>query len=93
MVNPNVKNPGAELRRLQKKKDGGAKYALSQPVLILMRRFPFSKKPLPLVFHYLLGFFPLKSAKSALSINSIPGIKLPEDLIAKVEKVSPEEGF
>lgn len=91
VVNPNVKNPGAELRRLQKKKDGGAKYALSQPVFDPDAALSFFKEASAVGVPLFVGLLPLKSAKSALSINSIPGIKLPEDLIAKVEKVSPEE--
>ncbi len=91
VVNPNVRNPGAELRRLQKKKDGGARYALSQPVFDPDTAAAFFKEAQSVGLPLFVGLLPLKTAKSALSINKIPGIKLSDDLTAKLETLPPEE--
>ena len=87
VVNPNVKNPAAELRRLKKKLEAGAKYALSQPIFDEELAEQFFKAAaeevgLPLF----VGLLPLKSAHSALAISKIPGIKIPEALTEQMAK-------
>jgi methionine synthase / methylenetetrahydrofolate reductase(NADPH) len=85
VVNPNVRNPGAELRRLRKKVEGGAAYALSQPVFDEQASVSFFQQAVEVGIPIFMGLLPLKSAKSALAINNIPGIRLPESLVAEVQ--------
>lgn len=90
VVNPNVKNINVELRRLARKKESGARYALSQPVFDLEASQTFFKQAKEVVgLNIFMGLLPFKSGRSALALSRIPGIKLPENLIEMAEK-SPE---
>lgn len=77
VVNPNARNFEAEIKRLQKKKDAGARYALSQPVFDIDSSKEFFIQVKERVgMPVLMGLLPFKSAESAQSISSIPGIKI-----------------
>ncbi len=80
VVNPNVKNIGAEIKRLKRKGDAGARYALSQPVFDPKGAKEFLLQAKEVGVPIFIGLMPYKSAKSALAVNAIPGIKLPEAL-------------
>jgi 5,10-methylenetetrahydrofolate reductase len=84
VVNPNVRNPAAEIRRLVKKRDAGAQYALSQPVFdpeVSTQFFTAAKDcGVPIV----MGLLPWKTGKAAMNMSKIPGIRLPESLLAEV---------
>ncbi|MBX7136510.1 MAG: methylenetetrahydrofolate reductase [Oligoflexia bacterium] len=76
VVNPNANNPAAEIKRLQKKKDAGAKYALSQPVFDQELASTFFKEASKVGVPLFMGLLPLKNGKAARAVISIPGIKL-----------------
>ena len=84
VVNPNVRNASAEIRRLQKKRDAGARYALSQPVFDGDAAEEFLKEAQSLGMPIFLGLLPLKTAKSAAAMHKIPGLKFPEHLLAEI---------
>jgi methylenetetrahydrofolate reductase (NADPH) len=83
VVNPNAKNMTAELKRLQRKKDAGAVYALSQPVFDIEVATTFFKEASVIGIGLLIGLLPFKSAQSLQGISRIPGIKIPAQLIEK----------
>jgi len=91
VVNPNAKNGGAEIRRLQKKKDAGARYALSQPVFDEETSISFFKEAASVGVPIFMGLLPLKTAKGARAIHKIPGLRLPEKLLAEIEGKGEED--
>lgn len=91
VVNPNVKNPNAELKRLARKKESGAVYALSQPVFDALQAREFFKRAAEEVgVQCLVGVLPFRSAKGFEMIAKVPGIKTPEAVLARVQSL-PEE--
>ncbi len=80
VVNPNAKNPSAEIKRLQKKRDAGAVYALSQPVFDVENALRFFEEAAKVDVALFLGLLPLKSARAASHVASIPGIRLSPEL-------------
>jgi len=78
VVNPNARNAGAEIRRLKKKKEAGACYALSQPVFDAEAAVSFLKEAVSAEVPIFLGLLPLKNGKAAQGIANIPGIRLSE---------------
>src|SRR5690606_10081136 len=76
VVNPNAKNAGAEIRKLRRKGEAGAHYALSQPVFDPEAAEEFCKNALEAEVPILLGVMPLRTTKSAQGVAKIPGIRL-----------------
>lgn len=89
VVNPNVKNIGAEIKRLARKKEAGAVYALSQPVFDEINSEAFFKEAYSVGIKIFMGLLPFKNGQSAMSISKIPGIKLSREVIELAEN-SPE---
>lgn len=85
VVNPNVKNPSVELRRLQKKKDAGARYALSQPVFDVDVARNFLEEARGVGLPIFLGLLPVKTIGGAKHVSDIPGIKMADSLLARLE--------
>lgn len=82
VVNPNAKNISAELRRLEKKRLAGARYALSQPVFDLESAREFlTQANREVRIPILLGLMPLRSGDAGLGLKNIPGMKVPQDMI------------
>ena len=88
VVNPNVKNPSAEIKRLQKKRGAGGRYALSQPVFDVEHTVEFLKQAQAVGMPLFLGLLPIKSKESLHGMSKIPGIKVPESLLAQVDALS-----
>jgi homocysteine S-methyltransferase len=88
VVNPNARNAGAELRRLEKKRAAGAQYALSQPVFDLGAARAFLEQAQASVgLPILLGVMPIRSGKAGLAMSSVPGITLPAELLEECARV------
>jgi 5,10-methylenetetrahydrofolate reductase len=85
VVNPNVKNFSVELKRLAKKRSAGGRYALSQPVFDLSHTLEFLKQAESVGMPIFLGLLPVRSKESLRNMSKIPGIKVPEELISRVE--------
>lgn len=85
VLNPNANNRAAELKRLVRKKDAGARYVLSQPVFGLESSVQFFAEAKAVGVPIFMGLLPLKSASSARAVTSIPGIKLSEDFKTAIE--------
>ncbi len=83
VVNPNAKNVGAEVRRLEKKLNAGARYALSQPVFDEEASFAFFTAASAVKLPIFMGLMPVKTRESALAIGKVPGIKMSDKLMAE----------
>lgn len=90
VCNPNVRNRDAEIRRLSKKREAGAVYALTQPVFDVEQALSFFEAAASTGVDLFVGLLPFKSARAFEAIAKIPGIKVPEKLLEKVKAV-PEE--
>lgn len=88
VVNPNARNVGAELKRLKRKKEAGACYALSQPVFDTAQAVTFLQQAAEQEIPIFLGLLPLKDKRSAHAVNNIPGMKMPEPLLAAVDALA-----
>ncbi len=84
VVNPNAKNINAEIRRLEKKRDAGARYALSQPVFDAQQASTFLQAAREVGVAIFLGLLPFKTSKQASMLSNVPGIKVPEALLTSV---------
>lgn len=92
VINPNVPNLDAELRRLEKKKAAGACFLQTQAVYDPAQFLRFAEAAKPLGMPILAGILYLRSAKSARFINkSVPGIRIPDALIERMERASDPE--
>jgi len=90
VVNPNVKNPNAEIKRLIRKKEAGAVYALSQPVFDPEQACAFFEAASSVGIDLFVGLLPFKSVQSFEGIAKVPGIKIPDSVVQKVRTVAPE---
>jgi homocysteine S-methyltransferase len=91
VVNPNVKNPNAEIKRLLRKKEAGAVYALSQPVFDPEQARAFFEAASDVGIDLFVGLLPFKSVQSFEGIAKVPGIKIPDAIVEKVRAVSPDK--
>jgi homocysteine S-methyltransferase len=91
--NPNVRDLEMQVRRLRKKVEAGAHYALPQPL--------YDAEKIPLVFDAVrreLGAFPLffgvlpaVSARNAEFLaHEVPGISIPEGILDRLRRAPPE---
>ncbi len=88
VVNPNAKNRDAEIRRLQRKRDAGGCYALSQPVFDVEHAVAFFDAAASTGIDNFVGLLPFKSEKSFEAVAKIPGIKVPDKVLEKVRSLS-----
>lgn len=91
VVNPNVKNQNAEIKRLLRKKEAGAVYALSQPVFDPEQACAFFEAASSVGLDLFVGLLPFKSVQSFEGISKVPGIKIPDAVAQKVRSVAPEK--
>ena len=84
VVNPNVKNPAVELKRLERKVAAGAAYALSQPVFDVETSTAFFRSTQSIGIPILMGLMAFRSSKAALNIVNVPGLRLSEEMRALV---------
>lgn len=91
VVNPNAKNPAAELRKLGRKVEAGAKYALSQPVFDIESSQDFFRQASQLGIPLFLGLMPIGSLKVAHNLNRIPGLRLSSEIENMLEGATDEE--
>lgn len=88
VVNPNARNVNAELRRLEKKRAAGARYALTQPVFEPVAARTFLEQARQGVdMPIMLGVMPIRSGNAGLAMSSVPGIRLPAVLIEECTRV------
>ncbi len=88
-VNPGSINFEHEMDRLKKKIDAGAEWAMTQPIFdpALMERFLEFLGREGIGIPIIMGIWPLTSLKNALFMkNEIPGIEIPDSIIARMER-------
>lgn len=92
VVNPNARNQAAEIKRLAKKREAGARFALSQPVFDEANSTEFFSKAKEIGIPIFMGLLPFKSAKAVLNVvEFVPGIKISEDVLKYVNSKSVED--
>lgn len=92
VVNPNAKNLNAELRRLEKKKNSGAIYALSQPMFDSDAALKFLESASSIGVPIFLGLLAFKSAKGAKAVaENVPGIKLDDKILEIIQNKQDED--
>ena len=86
VVNPNARNPAAEIKRLRKKKEAGAVYALSQPVFDLEAAREFLSAAKEVGVPIFLGLLAFKKASAARSVaQHVPGIRISPQVEEAIE--------
>lgn len=91
-INPNVPNLDAEMRRLERKVEAGAKFIQTQAVYDAATYTRFAEAAKHFNVPIIAGILYLRGAKSARFINkAIPGIKIPDATIARLEQAADPE--
>ena len=89
-ADPHCPSQSGLLKRLERKRDAGARFVQTQMVMdgAVLERF-CKEMAAPLELPVLAGVFLLKSAKNARFINRmVPGACIPDDLIARLENAA-----
>jgi 5,10-methylenetetrahydrofolate reductase len=89
VTNPNAKNVAAEVRRLTKKREAGAVYALSQPVFDAGSAISFLTEAKAAGVGILLGLMPFRTLEGAKALSEIPGIRMPQTVLDEVAALQP----
>ena len=89
-ADPNCRGFDGLRRRIERKKDAGARFLQTQMIMEPQILEKFCKEIAnPLELHVLAGVFLLKSAKNAAFINRVvPGACIPDSIIARLENSS-----
>jgi methionine synthase / methylenetetrahydrofolate reductase(NADPH) len=91
--NPNVKNLDAQLSRLRRKVDAGARYAMTQPVFDRSLIKTMYERTRDLNIPILTGVWPLLNGRQAEFLhNEVPGIQIPESVRAQMAGREGPEG-
>lgn len=91
-VSLSPQDPEREIEKLKQRLDAGATFVMSQPVFSLDDVERFLERAARLEVKILPGLLPVASLKQALYLNNeVPGMSLPADLIAKLEKLEKRE--
>ncbi len=79
--NPNVRNVGRAVERLEKKIGYGADYVVTQPVFSEEKLIEVSEATKHITAPIYIGIMPLVSTRNAEYLhNEVPGIKLPDEI-------------
>ena len=93
--NPNVRDLSKTKRLVEKKIKSGADYFITQPVfesdkIVQLAEFVTDYPDTP----FFLGIMPITSYNNAIFLhNEVPGIKLSEDFLTKLEKVKDDKAL
>jgi homocysteine S-methyltransferase len=91
--NPNVRRVDVQMRRLEKKAELGARFAMTQPVFDLEKARETYETTGHIGIPIFLGLFPLPSWKNAEFLhNEVPGIQVPGD-VRKRMRAAGEHGL
>ena len=92
VINPNVANIDAEMKRMERKVAAGARFIQTQAVFDAEVFAKFAAAANAFGVPILAGILYLRSAKSAHFINrAIPGIRIPDVTIARLEAAEDQE--
>lgn len=90
VVNPNARNMSAEIRRLEKKRTAGARFALSQPVFDLEASRVFFDAASTIGLPILMGLMAFRTVRSARNVVNVPGIKLSSEMSKLIDSSNDE---
>lgn len=83
--NPNVRNVGRAVERLEKKIGYGADYVVTQPVFSEEKLIEVSEATKHITAPIYIGIMPLVSTRNAEYLhNEVPGIKLPDEIRSRM---------
>jgi methionine synthase / methylenetetrahydrofolate reductase (NADH) len=88
-VNPAAPDPERELKRFAWKVEGGAEFAITQPVFDVDQLDRFLKQVEQFRIPIIAGIWPLVSLRNAEFLaNEVPGISVPEAVVARMRTAS-----
>jgi 5,10-methylenetetrahydrofolate reductase len=91
VVNPNARNHNAEIKRLMRKREAGGRYALSQPVFDADQAESFFREAQTADIGLFVGLLPCRTARAFQAMASIPGIRVPEQVLERVATLADED--
>ncbi len=89
--NPNVHNLAIELKRLKRKVEKGAQFALTQAVFEIERIKACGEAMREVGIPIFVGIGILISARNAAFWKTVPGVKMPEEILKRMESVPKEK--
>jgi len=90
--NPHVRQMDAAVRRLEKKVEAGADFIMTQPVYDEKGILDVYEATKGIGIPVFIGIMPLTGYRNALFLhNEVPGIKIPEKVLKRMEKVKTKE--
>jgi len=85
-VNPVAVDIEREISHFEDKVRAGAEFAITQPVFDISALESFVEKVKHLKIPIIAGIWPLTSYRAALFMNTIPGVKVPKEVIERMER-------
>ncbi len=94
VVNPSVKNPKIQMKRMERKINAGAKFFQSQAIFSADLMFHFMKQVETFKVPVIAGVLIIQRLKTAHFLNEkVPGVFVSDELLKRLEKDPLEEGF
>jgi len=91
--NPNVRNFDAQIQRLERKINAGARYVMTQPVFETSLVEETAKRTAHFGVPVFVGVWPLLNGRQARFLhNEVPGIRIPDSVSARMEGLEGIEG-
>jgi homocysteine S-methyltransferase len=91
--NPNVRNLDTQIQRLERKINAGATYVMTQPVFETALVEETARRTAHFGIPVFIGVWPLLNGRQAKFLhNEVPGIKIPDAVMARMEGLEGVEG-
>lgn len=91
--NPNARNLDTQIQRLERKIKAGARYVMTQPVFETSLVEETARRTAHLGVPIFVGVWPLLNGRQAKFLhNEVPGILIPEHVMARMEGLEGTEG-
>ncbi|TCS95819.1 bifunctional homocysteine S-methyltransferase/methylenetetrahydrofolate reductase [Hazenella coriacea] len=91
--NPHVRQMEAAVQRLSKKVEAGADFVMTQPVYDSKKLIEVYEATKEIEIPTFIGVMPLTGERNALYLhNEVPGIKIPQEVLQRMEHKHGEEG-
>jgi len=91
-INPGAPDLGKEIDKLARRVEAGARFCQTQPIFDIERALRFEEARRALGIPVLYGLLPLRDAERARHFSRIPGMQVPEAVIARLENGGPDTG-
>jgi homocysteine S-methyltransferase len=91
--NPNARNLDAQVQRLERKVNAGARYVMTQPVFETRLVEETARRTAHLGIPVFTGVWPLLNGRQAKFLhNEVPGISIPDPVMARMEGLEGDAG-